>query len=208
MVKKYKIKKSKLPDLKSLEKISKHLLEAAEPSAPEASDDEAPEEVGFGASKDKAIEERKKIKGTIKEIKAGKKLKRMKLQKRNQAQKKEKLKDLDRLPDSLLQNLPSYDEPKKEKAVSPHDPENLPKTGKLKRKKISKKKVSEFEDGKCFIQLQKNKTTNNIKVTSLEKQTPNPTMSAVNFREQMLYGGKISRHSVTKVVQNLRKRRL
>lgn len=73
MVKKYKIKKSKLPDLKSLEKISKHLLEAAEPSAPEASDDEAPEEVGFGASKDKAIEERKKIKGTIKEIKAGKK---------------------------------------------------------------------------------------------------------------------------------------
>lgn len=118
------------------------------------------------------------------------------------------MKDLDRLPDSLLQNLPSYDEPKKEKAVSPHDPENLPKTGKLKRKKISKKKVSEFEDGKCFIQLQKNKTTNNIKVTSLEKQTPNPTMSAVNFREQMLYGGKISRHSVTKVVQNLRKRRL
>lgn len=63
------------------------MLEAAEPSAPEASDDEAPEEVGFGASKDKAIEERKKIKGTIKEIKAGKKLKQMKLQKRNQAQK-------------------------------------------------------------------------------------------------------------------------
>ena len=71
-------------------------MEASESPEPEVSDDndEAPEEIGFCASKDEALKELKHIKEKIKEVKETKKLKRKRQQERNQKQKVKKTKFL------------------------------------------------------------------------------------------------------------------
>ncbi|XP_014781829.1 glutamic acid-rich protein [Octopus bimaculoides] len=198
---KYKLKKIKLAEYERKSEgdlsINGDEVQLSEAGADVSNDsDDAPEEVTFSTSKKATLETARQVHENLRDINEKKKEKRKRIQERNTRQKLEKQKAVQVLDEkssetgtvskTAVPQLPAAfsDDDDDDDEIDDDDEEKQTDNPSDREDEV------EFTEDENFIPL-----TRGIKVVPLTKRINKTANSALNFRQQSLYGNRIKRDS-------------